>query len=121
MSLDQLLNQVTFKLASEIGDQEIVCRIQDYKIKVDRHGRKMLQLMLKCKGHGTVIVALSPSYAKEFGARLKKLGVEKISDMMSVCFIWEKFKPPKAREDYTDPYPRFLPKEAVPCPEELMY
>jgi len=40
---------------------------------------------------------------------------------MSVCFIWEKFKLPKAREDYTDPYPRFLPKEVVPCPDELVY
>ncbi len=120
MSIDLILNQVAFKLGSEIADPEIVCRIDDYRIRTDRHGRKTLVLELRCAKHGRVVVALSPSYAKEFGERIKKLGIERISDLYSYCYIFEKVQLPKVREDYTNPHPRYLPREIVQCPEELV-
>ena len=120
MSLEQLLNQVAFKLGSEIGDLEIICRIEDTRIRVDRHGRKTLVLELRCAKHGRVVVALSPSYTKEFGERMKRLGIERIADMYSYCFVFEKVQLPKVREDYTNPHPRYLPREIVQCPEELV-
>ena len=120
MSLEQLLNQVAFKLGSEIGDAEIVCRIDDYKVKQDRHGRKTLVLELRCARHGRVVVALSPSYAKEFGNRMLSMGVKDIKDLYSYCFVFEKVQLPKVREDYTNPHPRYLPREIVQCPEELV-
>ncbi|NPA96972.1 MAG: hypothetical protein GXO32_05170 [Crenarchaeota archaeon] len=119
-SIDKLIDQVAFKLASEIKDPEITCRITDYRIKHDRHGRKMLVLYLKCLEHGTVVVSLSPMYAKEFRQRLKDLGIETIRDMLSVCYVFERVKLAKAREDYTDPYPRYLPKALTSCPKELV-
>jgi len=119
MSLEQLLQEVTFKLASEIADPKIVCRIVDHRIKKDRHGRNMLILQLQCHGHGRVVVALSPMFAREFGERMKKLGIEKISDMYDYCFEWERIQLPRVRQDYNDPYPRYLPTKIVDCPEDI--
>jgi len=120
MSLDQLIQQVSFKLASEIADRTIICRIKDYRVKKDRHGRNMLILTLQCHAHGRVVVALSPVFAKEFGERMKKLGVTKISEMFDYCYEWEKVQLPRIREDYNEPYPRFLPVKIVDCPDDLV-
>jgi len=120
MSLEQLLQEVTFKLASEIADQRIVCRIVDHKIKKDRHGRNMLILYLMCHGHGKVVISLSPMYAREFGERMKRLGIQKVSEMYDYCFEWERVQLGKIREDYNEPYPRYLPSQVVDCPDDLV-
>ena len=114
MSLKEL-ESVTFKLASEIKDEKIVCRIDGIRRKVDRHGRDVVVLRLSCKGYGNVISVYSPQKARMLVEAFKQIGISEDTPIIGKCFEWKRTKVPKVREDYTEPYPVYLPTKEVPC------
>jgi len=113
--LDEVFKQVSFTLASEVKSDRITARVEDYKIKEDRHGRKILVLKLYNPSIGGIVSAYSPQYANVLYEALKRLGVEDLNDFLGACFEFEKVQLPKVREDYTNPYPRLIPTRKINC------
>jgi len=115
MSLDLPLDSLTFKLASEIETDEFVGTIVDINIKKDRYGRQMVQLVVDTLEPrvGRVVIALSPSYTNILVDNLKKMGFERLKDILGLTFKFKKYQLPKARKEYTNPYPRFIPYQLV--------
>lgn len=111
MELDLPLDALAMRLASDIKEDQIVARIDDMKIKKDRHGRPMLQMWLYSDKYGRIVVSLSPSYTNIAVENLKKMGFKKLSDVLGHVFVFKKIRLEKARPEYTDPYPRFVPVE----------
>lgn len=106
------LEKHTIKLSSEITDNEIVCRVDDYVTKRDRYDRDVIQLKLYCRGYGRVIVNYSPQKAKDLIIAFKNLAVDYI---IGRCFVFERVFPKKMRDDYTTPYPTFIPIKVIEC------
>jgi len=113
--LDSLFKEVNYTLASEITDNVIIAKVDNAIIKKDRHMRDILVLHLKTKEYGKVVVSYSPQFAKMLKDRLTELNISTLNDFIGSCFEFEKVKSMKIREDYTDPYPRFLPRKKVVC------
>jgi len=113
--IDALFNLVAYKLASEIKEDVIAARVEDFRVKKDRHGRDILIVMLFTHKYGKIPVSYSPQYAKLVYEKLKEMGAETIDDFIGQCFEFKRMKLEKARSDYTDPYPRFIPVRRVDC------
>ena len=111
--LDLPLEALTLNLASNIDKDEFIGEIEDVKLKKDRHGRPMLQLWVMTEKYGRVVIALSPSYTNLAVQYLRKMGFEKLGEIIGRTFKFKKVKLEKARPEYTDPYPRFIPVELV--------
>jgi len=113
--LERFIKDVAFTLASEIKEDRFAGKVSEYNIKTDRHGRKILLLFIETPKYGRVVVAYSPMFAKMLYERLKQLGIEDVSEFFGQCFEFERVKAEKVREDYTDPYPRYLPIKKISC------
>lgn len=114
-SLDLLMRSVAYTLASEITEDRIEAKVETYRIKKDRHGRDILVIYLKNPIYGRIVVAYGPQFTKMLYDKLKELGISKANEFFGHCFEFEKVKVQKIREDYTDPYPRFLPVKRISC------
>lgn len=113
----QDIEKIAPKLASEIADSEIVCRIDKVRDKTDKHGRTIVELTLYCKDYGVVVSAYSPIYVRELVKALKNLGIATVQDMVENCYRFRRYALPQPKETYTSPYPRFIPAEVVDCKE----
>jgi len=113
--LELLVKQVAYTLASEIQADRIAAKVEDYKIRKDRHGRDILVVILYTHTYGKIPVSYSPQFAKLLLERLKQLGISKINEFLGNCFEFERVRIQKVRADYTDPYPRFLPIRKIDC------
>lgn len=109
------IEKLVIKLASEVRDNELICRIDSITEKYDRYGRPSLELVLYCQDHGKVVLSYSPLFIKEFVKRMKEFGITSTSEMMSKCFKFVKTVFSKTKQTYTDPHPRFLPIGIVSC------
>ena len=113
MSLDLPLDSLKLRLASEIDKEEFVGTVVDIQMKKDAYGRRLLQLIVESELYGQVVIALSPSYINLLVDNLKKLGFNKLSDILGRTFKFRRIKLPKAKKHYTDPHPRFIPVEVI--------
>jgi len=113
---DLPLEALKFQLASELvkqGVREFVGEVLDIVVKKDRHGRPTLQLHVYSQEHGRIVITLSPSYTNLAVENLSKLGFTKLSEILGHRFKFELVKLDKVRNDYTDPYPRYIPVARV--------
>lgn len=113
MSVEEL-SKLTFKLVSEIQDLRIKCIPRDIKVKTDRYGRNVVIMFAECKEHGMVALTYSPMKIKLLIDAMRKLG---LADLRYRCLEFERTKILKPRQDYTDPYPVYIPVKIVDCKE----
>jgi len=111
--LDLPLDALKLRLASELDVDEFVGEIVDVNVKKDRHGRTCLQLHVYTPQYGRIVIALSPSYTNIAVENLQKMGFRVLSEIIGHKFKFKRVKLQKARAEYTDPYPRFVPVEIV--------
>ena len=109
--LDLPLDALALRLASEIKDKEFVGRVEDVQIKKDAYGRRIMQFTVYNEKYGNIVIALSPSYTNLAVQNLKRMGIKKVKDIIGKTFKFKKMKLQKAKEHYTDPYPRYIPVE----------
>jgi len=112
MSLAEL-EKVIVKLASEIKEDRVACLVEDVRVKRDKYLRPVVQLFTRCEKYGRIIFNYSPQKAKMFLEAIKKLGVE--DTVVGRCFEFQKVKVQKMREDYTEPYPAWIPIKIIEC------
>jgi len=111
------LDELGFRLASELPDT-FEGRIDDIRFKTDRHGRKIMVFEVYTDNWGKVFIAYSPSYMNMVRDQLKKLGFKYLDDVIGKWFLFKRVQLPKARPDYTDPYPRHIPVDYLGEEEE---
>jgi hypothetical protein len=112
MSL-QDLEKVVIKLGSDIKEDTIACLIESVRTRYDKYGRLVVQLFLHCSRYGKVIFNYSPQKAKMLLESFRTLGIE--DTIIGRCFEFKKVKVEKLREDYTEPYPAWLPSKIISC------
>jgi len=112
MSLQEL-EKLTIKLASEIKEDRIMCLVEDVRYKRDKYLRPVVQLFVHCSGYGKVVLNYSPQKTRLLIETFKRLGIEDV--IVGRCFEFEKTKVERMREDYTEPYPAWLPTRKIDC------
>jgi len=112
MSIKEIEKNVV-KLASEVKEDTVICRVDTVKTRYDKYMRKVVQIYAYCDTYGTVVFNYSPQKARMLVEAFKKMGIEDY--IVGRCFEFKKVKVDKMREDYTDPYPMFTPVKIIDC------
>jgi len=112
MSLKEL-EKAVIKLGSDIKEDTAICLIENVRTRYDKYGRLVVQLFLHCSKYGKIIFNYSPQKAKMLLEALRTLGIE--DTIIGRCFEFKKVKVEKMREDYTEPYPAWIPSKIISC------
>jgi len=112
MSISEL-EKVVIKLASDIKEDTVQCLFESVRTRIDKYGRLVVQVLAHCSKYGKVIFNYSPQKAKMLVDALKKLGIEDV--VVARCYELKRVDVEKVREDYTEPYPAWLPTRRIDC------
>jgi len=107
------LEKIVIKLASDIKEDRVLCRFENIRTRIDKYNRLVIQVIAHCSQYGKVVFNYSPQKAKMLVDALKNLNIQDV--VVGRCYELKRVDVEKVRDDYTQPYPAWLPAKLIDC------